>query len=345
MELWKKLKSLGGLKIAGIIIAGLIVLIVLSSIIKMAVIWQTRNAMVGNEFTSFSGYEMADSTAGESAAINLGARQPSLSSRNVVGKAMPTNNTKTAGANAEAYEVTEYNATIMARQLADTCQKVAELKALDYVIFESANNYRQSCNYTFKVKKANTEEILVIIKGLKPRDLNENVYTIKNTVDDFTSEIEILRNKKTSIDETLGKAIISYDEVAVLATNTKDVESLAKIIDSKLNLISRLADERLKISSELERLARVKAEQLDRLEYTRFQINVYENKFIDGQKIKDSWQAAIKNFVQNINETIQAISVNLLTLILVVIPYVLYFIIILIIVKNGWKAVKYLWQR
>jgi hypothetical protein len=226
-----------------------------------------------------------------------------------------------------------------------TCAEITALKELDYVIFESANEYDKGCNYTFKVAHSNVEEILGVIEALDPNELSESTYTIKRQLDDFTSETEILERKLASINETLESAINAYDEITLLATRTQNAEALAKIIDSKLNIIERLTQERINTTAQLERLLRAKAEQLDRLEYTYFHVNVYENKFVDGEYLKDSWQAAVKNFVRDVNRAVQDVTINLLALLFVLAQYILYFFILLISGKYLWRAVKYIWKK
>ena len=249
------------------------------------------------------------------------------------------------GDDAEEFEVTEYSATIETRRLEDICGKVAALKARDDVIFENSGEYEKYCNYSFKVQQDSVAEILVIITELDPKELNENTYTIKKLVDDYTSETDILEKKMTSIEETLANAVKAYDDITDLATRTQDVESLAKIIDSKIDIIERLTQQKININSQLERLERAKAEQLDRLDYTYFNIYVLEDKFIDGQNLKDSWKNAIKTFVRDINGVVQDITVGLAALLFFVVQYIIYFFIILVIVKYGWRWTKKIWQK
>ena len=271
-----------------------------------------------------------------------------LSTRNVAvpsGSILPIGNTETTGDTAEEFEVTDYSATIETRRLDKTCAYVADLKARADVIFESSNKYDNSCNYVFKVKRDKVEEILVLIKELDPKELSENIYTIKKLIDDFTSETEILQKKLTSIDETLKKSISAYDDITALAVRVQDVESLTKIINSKLSIIERLTQERININSQLERMQRSKAEQLDRLEYTYFHVNIFENKFIDGEQLKDSWQNAVKNFVRDLNSTIQDITINLVAFLFHALQYAIYFLILLVVIKYGWQLVKHIWKR
>jgi len=268
-----------------------------------------------------------------------------LSIRNVTSPSIPPTNEVTTGDSAEEFEVTEYSANIETRHLKDTCAQIVALKSRSEVIFENANEYKRSCNYNFKVKRDNVAEILNIIKALDPKELNDNTYTIKNLVDDYTSEVKILEKKQSSIEDTLTNAIQAYNDITELATKTRDVESLTKIIDSKIGIIEKLTQERINVNAQLERLERAKAEQLDRLDYTYFSVQILENKFIDGQNLKDSWKAALKSFVNDINEVIQDITVNLVALLFLALQYIIYFFILLIVVKYGWRLAKHIWLK
>ena len=268
----------------------------------------------------------------------------SLSARNVAG-IMPPMPGNTVGGDAEEYEATEYSANIETRDLENTCAAIEELKALDYVVFESANTYDRGCSYSFKVEHAHVGEVLAAIEALDPRDLSESIFTIKRQIDDFTSEEDILTRKLISIDETLRSAVKAYDDVTLLATRAQNVESLAKIIDSRLLLIERLTQERVNINAQLERLSRAKEQQLDRLVYTYFSVNVYENKFFDGEDIKDSWKQAVREFVQTVNESLQGITVNLVALLFLALQFAIYALLILIFAKYGWRLVKYIWEK
>jgi len=327
------LKPANVFKIAGLALVAIIIIVLAFRLIGS--LFKTSSSQTGGQSSNSRGEIAYDKT-----------EEMALSIRNVASPAVtPTQSNAIKDDDAEEFEVTEYNAAIETRDKDKNCALVAGLKAQADIIFENASEYDRGCNYTFKVKKNKVNEVLLIIKNLKPRELSENVYTIKQVVNDYTSETEILTKKLASIDETLNKAVSAYDNVTVLATRVQDVESLAKIIDSKINIIERLTEERININSQLERIERAKAEQLDRLEYTYFQISIFENKFIDGENLRDSWKAAVKEFVRDINQVIQDISINLVALLFYALQYVLYFLILLVIAKYGWRVVKYIWQK
>jgi len=291
--------------------------------------------------TSYDGdyYAKGESSAG------YGGAAPSLSTRNVMPiypSPMPGG---VSGNDAEEFEVTDYSASIETRNAERDCAKVADLKAKEYVIFESSNTYDRGCNFSFKVEHSRADEILAAIRALDPKQLSENSYTIKRQIDDFTSETDILKRKLTSIDETMRSAIAAYDEITRIATQSRDAQSLSTIIDSRIQLIERLTMERINISEQLARYERAKADELDRLEYTFFRVDVSENKFVDGEQLKESWKAAVRDVVRVINQSIQGISINLIAFLFIALQFILYGLLLLLAAKYGWQLVKRIWNR
>lgn len=284
---------------------------------------------------------MAQDSYSSESSVSYGAK---LSTRNV-SPIMPPQPSGTVGNDAESYEVTDYNARVETRDIAETCGAITELKVLDYVIFENANESDRQCSYTFKVEHARVEEILAAIKELDPKDLTENTYTIKRQVDDFTSEMEILEKKRDSIDKTLESALRAYDEITAIATRTQNAEALAKVIDSKIGIIERLTQQRININATLDQLSRAKTEQLDRLLYTYFSVSAYENVYFDWENISDSWNTAVKDLVRSINSVLQSVTTGLLAFLLWLLPFIVYIFIIVFVAKYGWRGVKAVWQR
>lgn len=350
MDIFKKynIKPLGLLKIAGLALAVVVVLAVAIRLLVPAFQQLTSQKFAVQTSKSLGigggGMDYAAAPMAESADMGLG-----LSVRNVATASdgyVPPRPTPggTTGDDAEDYEVTSYQATIETRDLEDTCGQVSALKAKDYVIFEQANEYDQSCRYVFKVKVDKADEILAVIQGLDPRDLTKNTQTIKKLVEDFTSQLDILEKKSESIEGTLDDALEAYDEISDLARRTGNADSLADVIDSKIKILERLTNERINVNAQIERLSRAKAEQLDRLKYTYFSVNVYETKFIDGEQLADSWKAAVKEFVRDVNTVLQDISVRLVALLFLLLQYAIYLLLIVVIAKYGWRLVKKIWK-
>ena len=340
MEDLKKL-NINWLKIAKILGLVLLAIVVLTALFNFVTgpFSRTGNSMGVN--SSMMNYAYQGSSPAFKASYNSGT---SLSLRNVSN--MATGGVKMEDAlNAENYEVTDYNATIETRNLKRDCSLIQDLKAKDYVIFESANIAERSCNFSFKVNKDNVGEVLGVIKSLNPRDLSENIQTIKKQIEDFTSQEEILKNKQASIEETLKNAVSAYDEITIIATKTNNADSLAKVIESKVNIIERLTIERININAELDRLGQSKAEQLERLKYINFNVYIYENKIVDGQQFKDFWKSSVKQFVVNANQLLNDLSLGLVALILALLKYLVYIFLIIIVGKFCWKLAVKIWKK
>jgi hypothetical protein len=335
MDFFEKYNLTGAkiLKIGGLILLGFVLLMVAISLINA--IGSGLRSSVGD----ISSERAYDGAMPQSAANYKSSNDMALSTRNV----MPEDS-YTAGDDAEQFEVTEYSARIETRRLDTDCEAVLALKTKDYIIFERSNKGETNCDYRFKVKKENTEEVLSLIKDLDPRELNQSVETIKKQIEDYTSREEILKKKLTTIEETMNSAVASYDEISKLAATTRDAASLASVIKSKIEIIESLSKQKINISSELDALGRQKAEQLDRLAYTYFNVSIYENKYIDLDYIKDSWKSSIKTFVFDMNRVAQDLSIGLVRLIVYVFQYLLYLMIVVLVAKYTWVLFKRIWK-
>ena len=82
-----------------------------------------------------------------------------------------------------------------------------------------------------------------------------------------------------------------------------------------------------------------------RLDYTYFTVNVYENKYIDGQTLKDSWKMAVKNFFYNTNRALQDATIGLIAVLLAAIPYLIYAVLVVLAAKYGWRWLKKVWYK
>lgn len=245
---------------------------------------------------------------------------------------------------AEDYEITEYNVSIETRTLEKDCETITNLKALDYVIFESATETDKSCRYTIKVQVPHAEKVLSVLEDLSPKDLSKTTYTIQRSIESLLDEREVLEKKREAIEETLEDALNAYDEISKFATETRDAEALAKIIDSKIQTVERLTRERININEQLNRLAQQEARQMDRLKYTYFYINITESIFFDGKEIKESWKESAKNLVNDLNKTVQGLSLGLITLALFIVQFAIYLLILIVVARFIWKFAKRIWK-
>lgn len=317
-------------KLVGLVLLGLLALAIAAALVSMIL----NTLFRGSYQESYRGYDDFG-YAEESMALSKAQFAP--------GGIIPPSPGST-GTDAEDFEVKNFSANIKTRKLESTCEKISSLKAREEVIFERANTNEDNCNFTFKVLKENEAEIVSFIEDLKPEDFNENIQSIKGSLEGYDKQLEILEKKLASIEDTLEKAQAAYDDVTELATRKQDVESLATIIDSKLNLIEKLTSERLEVKQQIDRLNQNKVDQLDRLKFSFFNINVYKDLIFDWEQIKESWKFELKSLVRSVNDTLQGISVNLVVYIVRLAEGALYFFLTLFLLKYAWVAIKRIWK-
>lgn len=283
-----------------------------------------------------------DLWGGKQKMANLG-----LSMRNVAPSIAPGEPVQdyNSGFDAEEFEIEEYNAYIETRNKEEDCEKVLALKSRADIIFQSSREFDNGCNFRFKTTKDEESRVIELLQSLNPENLSENTYSIKNTIEDFTSKEEILRNKQDTIEKTLSDAVAAYDEITRIARSSQNADALANVIDSKIRTIERLTNEQISVSTQLDQLLRNKAEQLERLEFTYFYVSITESKYVDGDEIKSTWKMAIQQFVREVNYLVQDLTVGLVAFILMVMQYAIYLLIILFVAKFGWKFSKYIWQK
>lgn len=247
---------------------------------------------------------------------------------------------------AEDFEVHEYNASFEKHDKTETCETIAALKGTKSVVFENANESKRSCNYRFRVANKRADEILELLKSLDPDTLSSNVYTIQKRVEGIIDQLEVQKKKLAQVEATLADAQNSYTELTALATRKNDIESLIKLIDLKLDTIERLARERIEINNSIVRIERERADQLERLNFTVFSVNVYERPLIDWSEIKDDWQDAIRSFVDDVNEFTQLVSVRLISFVLQAAVALVYLVFVFVFLRVVWiLGRKILWKK
>ena len=334
------LKSIG--KVLGAVVAAVVGLALVAMIISFAIrtVATPFTRGVYSDMDDF-GMAMDSSIAYQKGIGGGGVYEERAFTNNIL--PIPAPDGGFVDADAEDYEVQSYNAYFEVGNKDKICQAVFALKSDKDIVFENANESDRSCNYTFKVIKERTEEILQIIEDLDPDELSSNTYTIQKTITGLTDYLTVLNQKLESIEETIADAQKSYDELVKLATQKRDTESLTKLIDLKLNTIERLTNERLNINQQIESVERDRAEQVQRLEYTNFNVNVYEEKLIDWKEIGENWKWELRNFIDNVNDVVQWVSIKLVSFVLYAVSSLLYLAIAFGFLKLTWILGKKVW--
>ena len=110
-------------------------------------------------------------------------------------------------------------------------------------------------------------------------------------------------------------------------------------------LVERISISKIEVNAELDRINRSKAEALDRLAYSNFYVNVYENALVNGDSIKESWIAAVQELVSDINTFVQEVSLGFIALMFMVIKFALYGVVLLYVARFGYSYAKKVWSQ
>lgn len=334
MEWLKKIEALGGKQILKVIAFGIAVLFVLW--IGINLLSQSTGLSVGNE------NYVSDSVP--SVSLNKARYENDGYAREQVLPYAPVSTPAVVGSDAEDFEIKDYTVGIETRDKNEACSVIRNLKKQPAVIFEQSREYDAGCSYVFKVANKEAATILAFLEAQNPKTLEEQSYTIKSEITYYADEVAILENKLTSLDKTLTEAVASYESLSKLATEVGDVESLVKVIDSKLMMIERLTNARIEASNRLDAMSKAKAEALDKTTYTYFRVTVYESVFLDTEATLASWKSATQQFVRETNVLLQDITIGFVSFMLLLAKFALYLVVLLFVLRFGVRFVKQVWK-
>lgn len=316
-----------GKKVAIILMSVLILLFVLAA--YGAVTNQARNIGSGNL---------------NSPMMDVGSND-SYSPSKAVSESIPTDPRYAIGNDAENFETKNITISFETNNLDNTCGQIGALKQKSEVIFLSAVRNDTSCYYSFKVANKESVNILSQLKALNPKEINEQIETIKKQIENSLNRRDILNQNLTSTEEILSEALTAYDNLINSATLQQNATALSTAINDKMNLIDKLKQRREQTRQEIDQLNRQLAEQTDKLEYTYFSVTVSEKVYFDSEKIADSWKYTLRNTLDTLNEIVQQLTLGLVTFIMYVLLYSLYLMIIIIVAKFGWRVVRIIGKK
>ena len=246
---------------------------------------------------------------------------------------------------AEDFELTSYQVTIESRNIEEDCQSIQSLKADESIIFLSANTSKDSCSFSFKAEKQSAKKAIAVIKALDPKNFIENVRTIEDTLISYDKRKEILETELATIQKILDDALVSYEALSKLAITTGSVTNLRQAIYDKVDIIERLTQKKLSIEQELRQTGDAISSNKGEMQYEQFSVSIYKNTFVDKEALISSWKYEVKQFINEINASAQALTIGLIMFIFMLVKYILYFLVIVVIVKYLKKIVVYIWKK
>lgn len=312
-------------KVAAVLILGLVVISIAVSLVGFSV----RTVFQSDTAYDRGGYAESMPMAGKMMASD--------------GFIPPINQGGAVDQQAENYEVKTVTVNYRTNKREETCAAVRALKSRKEVVFEFSDDGDESCNYRFKVIKEQEKEVTDLLRKLKPEYFSEQIETIQKSIVEVEDQLSILRKKLDSIESTIADAQKSYDELMALATRKENIDALAKLIDTKLNIINKLSDERTSINDQIQQYAKQRSELQEKLKYTSYNVVVTQDLYFDWKQIAQSWKEQTKMMIQNFNDVLQALSVGLVTFFIRAIQGVVYLAIAIGLLRLVWAMGKKIW--
>ena len=252
------------------------------------------------------------------------------------------------GTDAEEYERRDYNAHYETRKFEETCTTIADLKPLEYVVFDHSNKNEDWCNYAFRVDVEHEEEVVAILKGLDPRDFNVNTSTLERGIEYNESELAMQKRRLESTTQTLNQAEIAFNNLIAQATREGDTATLSEVINNKISTIDRLTQQILNAQERVDRLTKNLGEQTEQIEYAHFNVSVSKVTFIDGERFADKWKQEVQQIFVKINDTILALTIGLVAFVLAAIEFVIFGALLVlggvVFTKIAWEVIKKIWK-
>ncbi|MEA3492725.1 MAG: hypothetical protein U9R27_12615 [Campylobacterota bacterium] len=231
------------------------------------------------------------------------------------------------------FEIKHYKVTYESSETETLQKQIKTLKEKDYILFDKYSESRDKSTYTLKVKREKSGEVLEFLEKLSPKSVHLDVENIKKTIDSSINQEQLLEDKLKKLETILTDATQSYSSLLLLAKEKNNVDALTKLVDLKINTLNRLSSERNIILSQIHDIKKNKKDLFDSLNYVIFTITIKEFLYIDMQRLKDSWRYDFKALIENFNSLGQSLTTTLVSFIIKLLEFFIYFVLMLFILK------------
>ncbi len=256
---------------------------------------------------------------------------------------------QSAVSGAEDYEAVSYSAKIKNKEIENICDTIESWKPLGYVVFESTARNDNHCSYSFKVERLQAEAIAEEVKTLDPYDFTANIQTQKRQVLYYEGRLDILLQQQEMYKEYIANINEEYDRAIASAVDAQNSNALATLLRNRQEIVEQIDNQRISLANQLQNLAQSSGDVEDSIDYVSFSVVVYKYQIFNFQGIKDSWVSALGNLVNNINSTLQDLTVGVLNLFLGIFLVFVYGAIIIFTVvfaaRLAAEIVKGVWKR
>ena len=317
------------IKFAGI---GLLILVVLYIIIVgITSFLATSTGLSSNDFSySIPRGGIGGGTNGMSAPALDGYTMESESSYY-----MPTPAPSEYTADLEKYETTAYSVTARTKQFDEVCDMLTSLKSDTQVHFKSLNESTNNCRATFFVDENKASEVLNNLTAFSGVEYTRNTVSVTRHRQQIQSQTDILKQQLASVQRSLTAAETQFDEIADFARQNKDAATLSQAINQKLNNINNLTQQKINLTSQLNRLYQQAADLNERMDVVQFDVNINRSNPIYVGKYEREWEAAWENLKDTYNQTLINLSAFFGTFLLIVLQGIIYLLVLIVVLRGS----------
>jgi len=255
----------------------------------------------------------------------------------------PTTPTSGYVPNLEDFETTNYNLSGRLRDLSTACDTLTTLKADNRFHFKSLSTNLNSCYATFYTEEAFVREAINSLQ-FSGVTVSRNTQSVTRHRENIASQASIIRQQLASVESTLAEAELAYDDIAVFAREERDVSEYSQAIDAKLRQIDQLTNRKISLTSQLDSIAQQAADLEERIGVVEISVNYSRSYTLNPDKTSRAWEQAW----ETLSDTWINFGIGLTAyfgiFLLYTLQYGLYLLVLILLARFGWKAVRMIWK-
>jgi len=199
---------------------------------------------------------------------------------------------------------------------------LSELKKFNYLKVKNLREDRNQAFLVLEVNKAYLDDFMDFLNKYKVLSLEINKKD--GNLTEVNRQISELEKRKNELLKELNEIEKNYNYLIEIAKKKGDVRALNEIYSGLFNQKDKIEKEINDLNLKIEKLREEKEKIEKERNYCTVYLAVYENKIIDFDSIKESWENAFKNLINNINVSLQKVTIGLINFIVNLIVYVVY---------------------
>ena len=326
------------LKFVSTVIVVMVVLAILGSVLISLL---TSNIGLSGDSDSFGEAQM------DRASINLEYAAP-MSVKvgsDIESYIQPTPNTGNYTSDLESYETTSYGISGDTKEFDRVCSSLESLKDSPNVHFKSLNITKNRCSAILYSEESEVDRILWELAGYDDVDYTRNTISVTRHKQQIEGQTQILQEQLKNVNRSLVSTEQQYNELAELAKENNNADALSTAIKQELSQMKSLTNEKINLTSQLDRIYQQAADLQARLDVVEFSVNISRQNVIDSDKYEDVWSNTWNQLKDSFNNTLVNLTFILASFLLYVIQFVVYALILIYIAKYLWRLTRWIWNR